>query len=118
MSDFFTDAEITEMKRVLAVNGFNSLLRLIVLHDKGIETTVSARRALGNYCSASGSTMKGWESTGLNGVFADRALEFAEAYPFVMSKHQLCPTKVIAEQWLNYDLGNSKVKPALRTLAA
>ncbi|ELV7515529.1 TPA: hypothetical protein ACX6RS_002545 [Photobacterium damselae] len=101
----FSDADIERMKQELAVNGYRTLLRLVVLHDKHLRTESEARRDLGVFCSASGSTMKSWESKGIRGVCVARAVEFAECYGVKMGSHQLQPTTDIALQWLNYEYG-------------
>ena len=102
MSDF-TELEISKMKKALAVNGYNSLLRLIVLHDKNIKTVCSAKFQLSVFCAASGSTAKTWATEGLRGVFVDRALEFAQGIGVPIYKHQLEPTNAIAKNWLKFD---------------
>ncbi|MGD6739711.1 hypothetical protein ACN08N_23660 [Photobacterium leiognathi subsp. mandapamensis] len=99
----FTDREMAAMERELRINGYKSLLRLIVLHDRGIDNVDSARRALGVFCSASGSSIKAWESQGLTGVFVDRAIEFAECYRLPIWRYQLEPTKAVIENWLTFD---------------
>ncbi|TGZ35355.1 hypothetical protein EQ875_01636 [Photobacterium damselae subsp. damselae] len=99
----FTDCEMAAMRRELRLNGYNSLLRLIVLHDRGIDNVASARRALGVFCSASGSSIKSWESQGLTGVFVDRAIEFAECYHLPIWRYQLEPTNAVVENWLAFD---------------
>lgn len=99
----FTESEVAAMKRDLAVSGYNSLLRLIVLHDKNISGVVSAKFQLSIFCAASGSTAKTWATEGLRGVFVDRALEFAQGIGAPIYKHQLEPTNAIAENWLKYD---------------
>ncbi|PSU19942.1 hypothetical protein CTM97_18565 [Photobacterium phosphoreum] len=99
----FTESERAAMAEELAVNGFNSLLRLIVLHDKNILDITSAKYKVGTYCCASGSTIKSWSKHGLRGVYVERALEFAACYHLPINAHQLEPTKAIIEQWLEYD---------------
>ena len=99
----FTELERAAMTEELAVNGFNSLLRLIVLHDENISDVTSAKYKVGIYCCASGSAIKSWSKHGLRGVYVERALEFAECYNLPIKAHQLEPTKAIIEQWLDYD---------------
>ncbi|PSU99778.1 hypothetical protein [Photobacterium kishitanii] len=99
----FTESERAAMAEELAINGFNSLLRLIVLHDKNIPDVINAKYRLGTFCSASGSTIKSWSKHGLRGVFVERALEFAACYHLSIKSHQLEPTRAIVEQWLEYD---------------
>lgn len=114
MSDF-TELEISAMKKALAVNGYNSLLRLIVLHDKNISSVVSAKFQLSVFCAASGSTAKTWATEGLRGVFVDRALEFAQGIGVPIYKHQLEPTNAIAKNWLKFDyFFNIKMDKPLR----
>ncbi|HIF9180972.1 TPA: hypothetical protein ACX6QL_002032 [Photobacterium damselae] len=99
----FSNSEIQEMKRQLALNGYHSLMRLIVLHDKNTKTIVQARREFGIFCSASGQTLKSWEQFGLRGVFILRALEYAECFGIKIFVHQLQPTTTIAIHWLEYE---------------
>ncbi|PSU23844.1 hypothetical protein [Photobacterium kishitanii] len=99
----FTESERAAMAEELAINGFNSLLRLIVLHDKNIPDVTRAKYKVGTYCCASGSAIKSWSKHGLRGVYVERALEFAACYRLSIKAHQLQPTKAIVEQWLEYD---------------
>ncbi|PSU89958.1 hypothetical protein C0W35_18315 [Photobacterium kishitanii] len=94
----FTESERAAMAEELAINGFNSLLRLIVLHDKNIPDVTRAKYKVGTYCCASGSAIKSWSKHGLRGVYVERALEFAACYRLSIKAHQLQPTKAIVEQ--------------------
>ncbi len=101
----FSKAQLAEMRNELAVNGYQSLIRLILLHDKKLKTETAARRALMNYCDCAYSKSLEWINTGIQPFFVERVLEFMACYPCAVSRHQLAPRDREAEIWLRHARG-------------
>lgn len=99
----FTMDEINLMKRQLAVNAYNALIRMIQYRNSEVSTFGSARQDLGRYCLASGTTINSWSGLGVKGVYVNRAIEYAEVFDIPIFKHQLSPTNAIAKQWLRFE---------------
>ena len=100
----FTNDQITEMQRQLAVATYHALLRLAASRDPIIDCESNARSVLTEYVNASGSKAKDWEVRGIRGIFVDRVLEFCECTNIPIGRHQLCPTRTVAIRWLEFEL--------------
>ena len=99
----FTNDQITNMQRQLAVAAYHALLQLAVSRDPIIDSESNARSVLTEYTCANGSKIKDWELNGIRGIFVDRALEFCECTNIPIGRHQLCPTRNVAIRWLEFE---------------
>ena len=99
----FTNDQITNMQRQLAVAAYHALLQLAVSRDPIIDSESNARSVLTEYTCANGSKIKDWELNGIRGIFVDRVLEFCECTNIPIYRHQLCPTRTVAIRWLEFE---------------
>lgn len=102
----FSNDQIQNMQRQLAVAAFHALLRLAASRDPIIDCESNARSVLTEYVNANGSKAKDWDVGGIRGIFVDRALEFCECTNIPIYRHQLCPTKNVAIRWLEFEQKN------------
>ena len=99
----FTNDQIQNMQRQLAVAAFRTLIRLAVSRDPIIDCESNARSVLTEYTCANGSKIKDWGLNGIRGIFVERVLEFCECTNIPIGRHQLCPSRTVAIRWLEFE---------------